>query len=259
MTDKEEKYLKELALNTALLAGKLLMRNGSETTRVEDTMNRIIQKSLEGSSETEFDTYVLLNSVFVRIGKSKTGFYQVNKRRNNLGVVADVNQLSRDYAEEKISLESLQKTLKEMDTLTPVGVNLKYLLATVFISGSAVFLFAPGATAIDIFPAVVAGITAYTVYYLTSKYLDVPFMEEFLATLFGGFLGYIACRITGTSFSVMTIGAVIPLVPGIAITNAARDIMARHYLTGIIRFVESLCVAAALGGGIALVSFIVGG
>lgn len=51
------------------------------------------------------------------------------------------------------------------------------------------------------------------------------------------------------------IGALMTLVPGIMITTFMRDIMAGDVLAGLIRFVESLLVAAAIaiGAGAALV------
>ena len=51
------------------------------------------------------------------------------------------------------------------------------------------------------------------------------------------------------------IGTLMTLVPGIMITTFMRDIMAGDVLAGLIRFVESLLVAAAIaiGAGAALV------
>ncbi|WP_082061662.1 threonine/serine exporter family protein [Paenibacillus sp. E194] len=51
-------------------------------------------------------------------------------------------------------------------------------------------------------------------------------------------------------------GAVAPLVPGIAITNAIRDMMARHYISGMIVAIEALFTANALGAGIASASYL---
>lgn len=48
------------------------------------------------------------------------------------------------------------------------------------------------------------------------------------------------------------IGAVMPLVPGVAITNAFRDLLAGHLLTSVAHGLEALFCAAAIGTGIAL-------
>lgn len=49
------------------------------------------------------------------------------------------------------------------------------------------------------------------------------------------------------------IGAVMPLVPGVAITNSFRDILAGHLLSGTARATEAIFVAGSIGIGIAIV------
>ena len=47
----------ELLLETFLLAGKIMMENGSEVYRVEDTMNRIAANAGEANSNQLCDRY----------------------------------------------------------------------------------------------------------------------------------------------------------------------------------------------------------
>ena len=49
------------------------------------------------------------------------------------------------------------------------------------------------------------------------------------------------------------IGSVMPLVPGLLITNAVRDLMAGHLVSGISKGAEAFLTAFAIGGGIAIV------
>jgi len=44
-----------------------------------------------------------------------------------------------------------------------------------------------------------------------------------------------------------------PLVPGVPLTNAVRDILAGNFVSGPARAVEAMISAAALGFGIAVV------
>ena len=41
-----------------------------------------------------------------------------------------------------------------------------------------------------------------------------------------------------------------PLVPGVAITNAIRDIMAGDFLSGTARVVEAVLIAVAIASGV---------
>ena len=44
-----------------------------------------------------------------------------------------------------------------------------------------------------------------------------------------------------------------PLVPGVALTNALRDLIAGHLISGLARMVAGTLSALAIGGGIAVV------
>lgn len=44
-----------------------------------------------------------------------------------------------------------------------------------------------------------------------------------------------------------------PLVPGLHITNAIRDLMAGHLVSGLSKGVEALLTAFAIGAGVALI------
>ena len=61
----------------------------------------------------------------------------------------------------------------------------------------------------------------------------------------------------------MIIGTIMLLVPGIAITNVMRDVLAGDFLTALTRFAEVLIVGMAITVGvamaIALIRFLTGG
>ena len=57
----------------------------------------------------------------------------------------------------------------------------------------------------------------------------------------------------GKSLDMIIIAGLMPLVPGVPITNAVRDLLAGHILSGIARGIEALLVAAALGTGVAVI------
>ncbi|MGL4266735.1 MAG: threonine/serine exporter family protein, partial [Weissella cibaria] len=50
----------------------------------------------------------------------------------------------------------------------------------------------------------------------------------------------------------MIVSAVMPLVPGVALTNSMREIMAGHMISGTVRALDALLIAAAIGGGVVL-------
>lgn len=56
----------------------------------------------------------------------------------------------------------------------------------------------------------------------------------------------------GNSLDTVTIGTLMVLVPGMALTNAMREIMAGDIISGLSRAAESILTAAAIAIGSAL-------
>lgn len=66
------------------------------------------------------------------------------------------------------------------------------------------------------------------------------------------------CNRFGKNINPMITGAIMPLVPGLAITNAIRDIIAGDYLSGGARLFDAVVVAIALATGAGSVMYIFG-
>lgn len=74
----------------------------------------------------------------------------------------------------------------------------------------------------------------YSLYYFSLKFLKIKFLSEFLASLFIGAAAILSVKLgLGQSQDLIIIGCVMPLVPGVQITNALRDLLAGHYLSGV--------------------------
>lgn len=90
---------KELLLETCLLAGKIMMENGSEVYRVEDTMNRIAANAGEQGSIS----YVTATGLFMGLRSNHYAQVEnVHDRVINLEKIVAVNGLSRAYAEKNL-------------------------------------------------------------------------------------------------------------------------------------------------------------
>lgn len=79
----------------------------------------------------------------------------------------------------------------------------------------------------------------------------MKFLNDFLAALLIGVLAICSVHLSlAREINNIIIGSIMPLVPGLAITNSFRDIMAGHLISGVARATEALFVAGAIGGGI---------
>ena len=99
-----------------------------------------------------------------------------------------------------------------------------------------------------------AGGVGYVIVTKIHELTRVKFFAEFVGSLFIGLIGYAAVQ-TGLGFELdkIIIGSVMPLVPGLLITNAVRDLMAGHFVSGLSKGAEAFLTAFAIGAGVALV------
>lgn len=93
----------------------------------------------------------------------------------------------------------------------------------------------------------------WLVYFGINQLVKVRFLSEFLGSVAIGLLAILAVKYQfGHSMDDIIIGSVMPLVPGVPLTNAVRDILAGDLVSGIARGVEALMSAIAIGSGIAM-------
>lgn len=236
-------------LEAALLAGKVMLESGAETSRVEDTMERIIRYAIGDIGTSSAYTYVTVNGIFAKLDRVGTQFYRIDRRRYDLNKITKVNQLSRDFAGGRIGLEEMHAALQAAEKES-MGQKLRHkLIYTASLSGSIMLIF--GGSFDDLPAAMTAGVVAFLSCLWLTRILKVPFLSECGAAFLGGLAGLCMTSLAGRHLDLVMVGAVVPLVPGIAITNAIRDMMARHYISGVVGAIEALFIAGALGAGIA--------
>lgn len=236
------------AIDFAGLAGELLLKNGAETSRVEDTITRICQRA--GFTDIEvlvFPTGIIINGISK--GLRLTRVKRIHTRDINLSVVSMVNDISRKFAAEKTSLEEGFARLEKMLADTRTDNALLWIsLAGALASGAATVLL--GGSWQDVAPAVLAtalvriitGVAAYDLAYI---------LQLYMAGLLAGLIGSLFVNFGfGQHLDKIIVGALLPLVPGVALTNAVRDFISGDLLSGTLRLTEALLIAAALAGGV---------
>ena len=86
-------------------------------------------------------------------------------------------------------------------------------------------------------------------HFYIEKFIRIPFMTAFAGALVFGLIAQVWARYSGlpSTADLIIAGAVMPFVPGIALTNAVRDIMTNHINSGMSKMFESLLITLALG------------
>ncbi|MGX7418187.1 threonine/serine exporter family protein [Carnobacterium gallinarum] len=239
----------DLLLDTCLLAGKIMLESGAEMYRVEDTMNRIAA-NLNGHTGISF---VTPTGIFMGLeGETGLKMQQIPSRTINLEKVSKVNDLSRDFTANKISLADLSSRLKKLEKDTESFPAWLQILAAAIVSGTMMILF--DGRWYDFIATCMIGAVGFSVSFYSTDFFKVKFLSELVASLVIGVLAVAAVHFRlGVSIDTMIIGCVMPLVPGVAITNAVRDLLAGHLLSGMARGMEALITACMIGIGIAVV------
>lgn len=234
-----------LLLDCCLLAGRIMAESGSEAYRVEDTMQRIASNAGDSTSKS----YVTSTGLFINLKeKNLTGLDHVQKRNINLEKVDAVNALSRKFAQGCISLEELyeQLVLVESDAISfPLPLQ---VVAAGIASSSLMMIF--GGKYSDLLVACIVGMLGFYASYLADEHLNVRYLNYLIASFVVTFSSYVAWRMNlASNVDSIIIGGIMPLVPGVAITNSFRDILAGHLLSGVVRGVEAIFIAGTIGVG----------
>jgi uncharacterized membrane protein YjjP (DUF1212 family) len=235
---------------TCLLAGKIILQNGGETYRVEDTMVRIAAAYGIKQSHS-FVTPTGL--IFAIDGASHvTRLIRISERNTNLSKVAMVNDISRRISGGDLGPNEAYTLLKEIDAAKhEYHPGLKVLAAAVA-SGCFLIMFRGGWH--DFFPVFVTGGSGFLFFLFIHRIVPIKFFAEFLTALIIGSLAVGAVKLGfGHDLDKIIIGSVMPLVPGLHITNAVRDLMAGHLVSGLSKGAEAFLTAFAIGSGIAAI------
>lgn len=239
----------DLIIETILMAGKIMIENGADMARVDDTLTRIARNAgIDNPKIFETTTGILMSIP----EQSSAQVEPIQKRTIDLEKVSLVNQNSRAFQDGQISLEEFRNNLVKLNISTPFFSFWLQLIAAVVVSVTLMIMY--GGSWHDMIATAFAGGFGYSCYYLINNRLNIRFVSEFLASFLIGVIAVLFVRLQwGTQIGMITIGGVMPLVPGVPITNAVRDVFAGHFLSGMARAMEALLSACAIGMGIAFV------
>lgn len=235
------------------LAGKIMLKSGAETYRVEDTMNRIA--SAYGLRNAQ--SYVTPTGINFSTGfADPSNTIRVSERSTDLHKITEVNSISRKIDEGGLDAIEAFRLLKEIEKAELAFPEWMQIIAAALTSGCFAIMF--NGTWPDFLPACAAGGIGYAVVLWIASMIDVRIIADFFGSFVIGVLAVLFIKTgLGVAMDIIIIGAVMPLVPGLLITNAVRDLMAGHLLSGMGKGAEALLTAFAIGSGIAIVlSFI---
>lgn len=246
----------EAILKAASLAGKIILEAGGETYRVEDTINRILTAyGIANAQSFVTPTGIVMSGEHLD-GTTISLVRRIREISVDLEKISLVNDLSRKIAAKHLTAEEFTRELEAI-----MARPYYPLWLTVLFAGFAAFSFTVilRGSWLEAACAFAAGIPVF----LSRRVARSLHLNSFLQNALGGMLAVLI----GTLFkslgilpttSIMIIGTIMLLVPGITITNAIRDTFQGDYLSGITRGVEAFVTASGIAFGTGIAFIIVG-
>ncbi|MEG1255447.1 threonine/serine exporter family protein [Clostridium sp.] len=236
-------------VNLAAEAGKIMLQNGGETYRVEQTISMICSSYNIKNAESFVSPTAIITSTTNENGRSSTIIKRITSRSIDLQKVALINNLSRKIQVTPINLNQLSKELEDIRNYPKYSNRIKTFFAGVN-TGTFTLLFGG-----NIFDFIIAFFAGILINLLTSM-LSRLSVNDFFINVAGGSLA----GIIGLVFSSINpvfhqdkiiIGSIMLLVPGLVITNAIRDTISGDLLSGLARSLEAIMIAGAIAIGTA--------
>jgi uncharacterized membrane protein YjjP (DUF1212 family) len=238
-------------MDLVLRIGFELIDSGAETYRVEESLLRIL--SCYGLKE--IDIFAVANYLLVSFvnpdGKTFSRGKRILARHENLNRLGKLNQLSREICLETPEISDARQQLEEIAQLT--GYSLIVRLFAAAVVGFAFCLMFGG----SIQAGALAGAASVIVRLSIEPQIRLHVNGIFI-NIFGGAIGallslWIMQLGWSTEMDRIMIGIYMNLVPGLALTNSLRDIIAGDYLSGLTKLTEALLIASAIAIGSGMV------
>lgn len=235
----------------ALTAAELLVKNGAEMHRAEETIIRIC------ASHGVQNPGVFVSPTVILIGDDthdgSTYIKNIKSRGSNIAKISMVNDFSRKFTAGHIAVSEAMSILKNIDAQK----NYPYFLILITAGiGCGIFSVLLGGGIHDFIVTFIATIVAV---YLNDKitvFSKTVFLGNFIAGFFVGIITVIFFHIGFVkNLDMIIVGAVLSLVPGVAFTSGIRDFILGDLLSGIARTCEAVLVAVAIAFGIGSVLF----
>ena len=244
-----------LVIDVLMLAGAILLQSGAEVHRVEDTMIRIAHsQGIINANVLAIPAAIFFSIDHTNISRMK----RIVNPTHDMQKVCQVNQISRSLVSGDIHLgEALSQLtqLKEQPLpYTELGVSIAATIA------APCFTIMFGGTPWDAVATMIATLFAFPFSILIDKLIRIEFVSKFAGALVFSLFSLLFAKHSGLSVNpnIINAGAVMPFVPGIAFTNAVKDLMTNHLNTGLTKIFQTLLIILSLGAGTALAFFIVG-
>ncbi|MDR1422884.1 MAG: threonine/serine exporter family protein [Coriobacteriales bacterium] len=236
----------------AIRAGEIMLRSGAEIYRVEDAVTAICK----ARNIPYVECFATTTGIFLSFGDSAPGgqLESIIKRvpaiSTDLEKVSLVNDLVRKFSGSEMSVAEGLTALDSVDATRHFSLAVRLIAAALLAAFFALMNsggFVDGALSLGI------GVLTYLLSLGIERLHINRFIVIFVSCAFCAALSLVAFNLgLGGSLAAIIIGGITVFLPGVAITNAVRDLLAGDMLAGTARVSEALLITVAIAAGVGI-------
>lgn len=249
----------EETLSHLLDLGRAMLVSGADVNLVENWIQRL---GLTVGA-VSMNVFVITSSIVVTMrlpsGKHLTQTRRITGSCTDFQKLEELHKLCLRCEEGSITTAQLAKRIEELDQQA-IPSPFLYLGGILAAGGFAVFF---GGTLVDGLVSALFGVVICLMMQFVRPFAPNTTIFNFLASLVPGLgIATLCTAVPELHLDQIMMGDVMILIPGIAITNSLRDVLAGDTIAGILRLAESLLWAGAMALGfitaMLIVSFLCG-
>lgn len=227
--------------------GLSLLENGAEIYRVEESVSRILTAyGIESADVFAVPTCIII-TIVLDDGHTETRMKRVMNRSTNLDKVSAVNNLCRQFCKEKPDFSNAKEYIEAIQNRKTYS-NLVQILMFGLVGFAFTIFF--GGNWIDATVSLFGSIILKILLIAMDKFKTNTFFAYTVGSMEIALVAFLFFRIgLVQNMDKVIIGGVMNLVPGVALTNSMRDIIAGDFIAGLTKFVEAIMIAISIAVG----------
>ena len=247
-------------LDAVCLASQMILESGGETYRAEETVERMCA----GLGMRHVEVLALPTGLMLTLTTEEqqtvTRLVRVRNRSIDLGRIDACNAISRQVAAGKLTAGEALDRLKQLHSAQKDRWWKKWLLILASALSAASFTVMLGGEWMDFFVSFFCGALVQMVLPPLAK-MRVPTL---ISSMIAGALTTLLALMGTLLWAQVRVepvisGAIMPLLPGLATTNAFRDTIKGDLVSGGARVIEAMLSCVMLSAGIGLMLSMWGG
>ena len=242
---------KKNVLRLALFIGELMLMNGAETSRVEDTIIRICRSRNFNHINVFTSPTAIIISDYRFDGYT---FMKTIKRRSiDLNKISLLNNFSREFViNTDLSVKDAIKELKSLVNITSytqLEINFYTGIGSAFFAG-----LLGGNNIITFISTFITSILAVIIYNKIMKLSTIPAFSSLVSSTFIALVGVILSHFNILSAPEMLIvGSIMPLLPGVSFIKGLRDLINGDLISGVARAFDASVTAISIACGVGII------